>query len=104
LSYLVGQRRREIGIRLAIGATRTSVFTLIVSSGTKTVGVGALVGLVLSVGAGFGLRGLLIGIPPLDPLTYAVVTTLLLAVALVACALPARRAAGLDPAITLRDE
>jgi predicted permease len=104
LSYLVGQRRREIGIRLAIGATRTSVFTLIVSSGTKTVGVGALVGLVLSVGAGFGLRGLLIGIPPLDPLTYAVVTTLLLAVALVACALPGRRAAGLDPAITLRDE
>jgi predicted permease len=104
LSYLVGQRRREIGIRLAIGATRNSVFRLIVLSGAKVVGAGAVVGLVLSVAAGFGLRGMLIGVPPLDPVTYIVVATLLIGVALVACALPARRAAALDPALTLRDE
>ena len=104
LSYLVGQRRREIGIRLAIGATRRSVFRLIVTSGAKVIGAGAVIGLVLSVGAGFGLRGLLIGVQPVDPLTYASVSALLMAVAVLACALPARRAAALDPALTLRDE
>ncbi len=104
LSYLVGQRRREIGIRLAIGATRRNVFTLIVSAGSKVVAIGAAAGLLLSVAAGFGLRGLLIGVTPLDPITYAAVAGLLLGVALVACALPARRAATLDPATTLREE
>jgi predicted permease len=104
LAYLVGQRRREIGIRLAIGATRASVFKLIVTSGAKVVAAGAAIGLLLSVGAGFGLRGLLIGVQPTDPITYAVVTLLLLVVAFLACAIPARRAAVLDPALTLRDE
>jgi predicted permease len=104
LAYLVGQRRREIGIRLAIGATRGSVFKLIVASGAKVVAAGAVIGLVLSVGAGFGLRGLLIGVQPTDPITYAVVTMLLLLVAFLACAIPARRAAVLDPALTLREE
>jgi predicted permease len=104
LAYLVGQRRREIGIRLAIGATRGSVFKLIVASGAKVVAAGALIGLLLSVGAGFGLRGLLIGVEPTDPITYGAVTLLMLVVAFFACAIPARRAAGLDPALTLRDE
>ena len=104
LAYLVGQRRREIGIRLAIGATRGSVFKLIVTSGAKVVAAGAVIGLLLSVGAGFGLRGLLIGVQPTDPITYGVVTMLLLIVAFLACAIPARRAAVLDPALTLRDE
>jgi predicted permease len=104
LAYLVSQRRREIGIRLAVGATRGSVFKLIVVSGAKVVAAGAIIGLVLSVGAGFGLRGLLIGVQPTDPMTYAVVTMLLMVVALLACGIPARRAARLDPALTLRDE
>ena len=104
LAYLVGQRRREIGIRLAIGATRGSVFNLIVASGAKVVAAGAVIGLLLSVGAGFGLRGLLIGVQPTDPITYGVVTILLLVVAFLACAIPARRAAVLDPALTLREE
>lgn len=104
LSYLVGQRRREIGIRLAIGATRSSVFRLIVANGAWVVGAGAAIGLALSVGAGFGLRGLLIGVPPVDPVTYVGVSLLLISVALLACAIPARRAAALDPATTLREE
>jgi predicted lysophospholipase L1 biosynthesis ABC-type transport system permease subunit len=104
LAYLVGQRRREIGIRLAIGATRGSVFKLIVASGAKVVAIGAVAGLLLSVAAGFGLRGLLIGVQPTDPITYVVVTMLLMAVAFLACAIPARRAAGVDPALTLREE
>jgi ABC-type antimicrobial peptide transport system permease subunit len=104
LSYLVGQRRREIGIRLAIGATRADVFALIVSAGTKVVAIGAVAGLVLSVAAGFGLRSLLIGVTPFDPVTYLAVAAMLLGVALFACALPARRAATFDPATTLREE
>jgi putative ABC transport system permease protein len=80
------------------------VFRLVISSGTKTVALGAATGLVLSVAAGTWLRGLLIGVQPLDPLTYVGVTTILVAVALAACALPARRAASVDPAITLRDD
>ena len=104
LAYLVSRRRREIGIRLAVGATRGTVFKLIVVSGAKVVAAGAGIGLVLSVGAGFGLRGLLIGVQPIDPMTYAVVMMLLIVVALLACGIPARRAARLDPALTLRDE
>jgi predicted permease len=102
LAYLVGQRRREIGIRLAIGATRGSVFKLIVASGAKVVTAGAVAGLLLSAAAGFGLRGLLIGVQPTDPITYGAVTLLLMVVAFLA--IPPRRAARLDPALTLRDE
>jgi ABC-type antimicrobial peptide transport system permease subunit len=104
LSYLVGQRRREIGIRLAIGATRESVFRLVVMNGVKVVAIGAIAGLGLSVGAGFGLRGLLIGVRPTDPVTFGAVSLLLMIVAATACAIPARRAATVDPATTLREE
>jgi predicted permease len=104
LSYLVGQRRREIGIRMAIGATRASVFRLVVSNGARLVAAGAVAGFLLSIGVGFGLRGLLIGVEPIDPLTYATVFVLLVGVAIAACALPARRAATLDPLSTLRED
>src|SRR4029079_19698282 len=70
LSYLVGQRRREIAIRLAICATRASVFRLVVSNGAKLVAIGAVAGFVMAVGLGFALRSLLIGIKPTDPITY----------------------------------
>lgn len=104
LSYLVGQRRREIGVRLAIGATRSNVFGLIVTSGARLVGIGAVIGLALSIGVGFSLEGLLIGVRPIDPVTYAAVLALLGCVAMLACVLPARRAAAVDPALTLREE
>ena len=104
LSYLVGQRRREIGIRLAIGATRASVFRLVVANGAKLVAIGATAGFVMAVALGFALRGLLIGVPPTDPVTFAAVFVLMTAVAIAACALPAKRAAALNPVATLRED
>lgn len=104
LSYLVGLRRREIGIRLAVGATRRDVVRLVAGSGARLIGAGLVAGLVLSIGVGLGLQSLLIGIEPLDPITYAGVIGVLLVVAAVACLAPARRAAALDPMTTLREE
>src|SRR5688572_4845669 len=104
LSYLVGLRRREIGIRLAVGATRGDVFRLVAGSGAQLIGVGVVVGLLLSIGVGMGLESLLIGIEPTDPITYAGVIAVLTVVAAAACLVPARRAAALDPAMTLREE
>src|SRR5688572_12357515 len=104
LSYLVGLRRREIGIRLAIGATRSDVFRLIAGSGARLIAWGLVIGLLLSVGVGVGLESLLIGIEPTDPITYAGVIGMLMLVAAAACLVPARRAASLDPAMTLREE
>jgi predicted permease len=103
LSFLVGQRRREIGIRLAVGASRGAVFREVASSGGRLIAIGAVAGCVLSLAVGQALRGLLIGVDPLDPATYGVVLGLLGLIAVLACALPARRASLVDPAITLRD-
>jgi predicted permease len=104
LSYLVGLRRREIGIRLAIGATRGDVFRLVAGNGARLVGAGLVAGLLLSIGVGMGLESLLIGIEPTDPITYAGVIGVLTIVAAAACLIPARRAASLDPATTLRED
>ena len=104
LSYLVGMRRREIGIRLAIGATQGDVFRLIAGNGARLIGSGLAIGLLLSLGVGFGLQSLLIGIKLMDPITYAGVIGILTVVAGTACLLPARRAAALDPIRTLREE
>jgi predicted permease len=104
LSYLVGMRRREIGIRLAVGATRADVFRSVAAGGVTLMAVGVGIGLLLSVGVGMGLRSLLIGISPADPLTYGAVLLVLTAVAAAACLLPARRAAAVDPVATLREQ
>jgi predicted permease len=104
LSYLVGMRRREIGIRLAVGATQGDVFRLIAGSGARLIGAGVIAGLLLSIGVGIGLESLLIGIKPMDPVTYAGVIVALAIVAATACLLPARRAASVDPVTTLREE
>ncbi len=104
ISYAVSQRTREIGVRMALGAQRGDVSGMIVKQGVALAGVGVAIGLFAAVGLSRLMRSLLFEINPLDVPTYAAVAVTLSAVAVVASWLPARRAAGVDPAITLREE
>jgi len=104
LSYMVSQRTREIGVRVAIGASRRDVIALVVGGAARLTAVGLACGLLLAIGAGQLLRSQLLDISPLDPLTFAGVIALLAAVALLAAWLPARRAARVDPIIALQAE
>jgi putative ABC transport system permease protein len=104
LSGSVSERIREIGVRSALGATRGSILGLIVRQGMTLTVIGAGIGLAGAVVASRALETLLFGISRVDAQTYAGVTALLLGVSMVACWLPAWRAARLDPAITLRAE
>jgi len=104
LAQLVSYRRREIGIRMALGARRSDILALMMSMGGRLVLVGVVIGLPASVLASQLLRNQLFGIKPLDPVAYAAVAVLLAMVAIVACYIPARRAAAVDPMIALRHE
>jgi putative ABC transport system permease protein len=104
LSYLVGRRTREIGIRLALGATRGDVMRLIVGHGLALAAAGIAIGLAASWVVTRSLSRLLFGVSPHDPATFAAVAVLLLAVAFIASYLPGRRATRVDPLITLRYE
>jgi putative ABC transport system permease protein len=102
VAYLVGQRTNEIGIRLALGAHTADVLRLVTSDGLRPVVAGLAVGLAAVMAGGRLLGSLLYGVSALDPLTLAAATATLAIVALAACAIPARRAARIDPAIALR--
>jgi predicted permease len=104
VAYGVSQRRREIGIRLALGAAAQVVVRLAVREGMRLVGIGIGVGIVLSVVAGFVARRVLYGLAPLEPVALVGGPLLFLAVALLATWIPARRAAGVDPMVALRAE
>ena len=104
LGYSVSRRTQEIGVRMALGATPAGVLRQVVGEGLRLVGIGGLIGLGAALGLTRLMRNLLFGIGPADALTYAGVALLLLLVALLACALPARRAAKTDPSIALRYE
>jgi hypothetical protein len=104
MAYAVAQRRREIGIRMALGANRRDVLRLILGEGLWLVTLGAALG-----GAGAAAfsrlpRSFLFGLSPFDPIAYAIVALLLMAVAVVACLIPARRATKVDPMVALRAE
>ena len=104
LSYLVGQRLREIGVRLALGASPHEIFRLILGSGLWLTAAGLMVGLGLSFGAVRLMRTLLFEVEPTDPVSMALVVSVLAGAALVASWWPARRAMRVDPASLLRHE
>ena len=104
LAYTVTQRTREIGIRSALGARRPDVIGLVLRQGMKLAGLGILIGLAGAFVLTNCIRSLLFGVAPTDPLTFAVIPVLLAAVALLACWLPARRAARVEPMEALRYE
>jgi len=104
MAYLVAQRTQEIGIRLALGAPRSAVVWLVSSQGLRMALAGVAVGLLGTTLAAPGLTSLLYGISALDPLTLGSASIVLIGVALAACALPARRAARINPMQALRTE
>jgi putative ABC transport system permease protein len=104
LAYLVAQRTREIGIRMALGARAADVVRLVLREGMAPVAVGGVAGMMAAVLATRALRSMLFGVTPLDPVSFAAAPALLTVVALLACYLPARRATRVDPLVALREE
>jgi putative ABC transport system permease protein len=104
IAYSVSQRTHEFGVRMALGAGRREVLGLVVRQGLLLASLGVGLGLAAAAGATRLLSGLLYGVSPTDPVTYASVAALLTAVSLVACLVPARRATRVDPVIALRYE
>jgi putative ABC transport system permease protein len=104
VSYSVARRRNEIGIRMALGAQRSRLLGLVIRQGMAPVVLGLAAGVAVALFLGRAIRGLLFGIQPTDPLTIAGVSVVLLAVGALACLIPARRAAGIDPIAALRFE
>ena len=102
LSFSISRRTREMGIRLALGAEAADVFLLVVRDGMLLVGVGIIIGLAGGVASARSLSSFLYGVPTSDVPTFAVMTTILAAVALVACVIPARRAMRVPPTTALR--
>jgi putative ABC transport system permease protein len=102
LAYLVSQRAKEIGLRLAIGASPSGVVWMFVREGMVLTGVGLTTGLLGALAAGQWMQSLLFGVPPSDPATFAGVACALVVSAALAIYVPARRAAGTDPTETLR--
>lgn len=104
MSYLVRQRTRELGIRIALGAQSATVVRLITRQGMRW----TVIGLVLGLSAAFGiaklLAGFLYGVGPADPIAFGTITLVLAATALAACYIPARRASRIDPLVALRNE
>jgi predicted permease len=103
LAYMVGQRSREIGIRMALGAQRGDILKLFLRKGVALAGGGIVAGLVVSASTASMMASLLYGVRPHDPAVFVIVPLLLFAIAVLASYLPARRATKVDPMIALRD-
>ncbi|HKW19651.1 MAG TPA: ABC transporter permease [Terriglobales bacterium] len=104
MAYSVSRRTREIGVRVALGARSQDVLTMVLGQGLRTVLIGLVIGLAGSFALTRTIRSLLFGVTPTDPLTFCAVVLLLVTVALLACYIPARRAAKIDPIVALRYE
>jgi len=103
VAFGVTQRVREFGIRHALGADSGSILSLVLAEGLRTAGVGIVIGLLGALALTRSLQSLLFGVTAHDPLVFAGVAAVLLAVALAACYVPARRATRVDPMVALRE-
>ncbi len=104
LSTAVRQRTAEIGVRMVFGAPKASIFQLVIGQGLRLTAAGVVLGVLGAFGVTRAMTSMLVGIEPTDPATFASIAVLFVLVAAVACWLPARRAAGLDPSAALREE
>jgi putative ABC transport system permease protein len=104
ISQGVVQRTREIGVRMALGATRGNVLTMILGEGARLAVIGAAIGLLLAFVLTRLMASMLYGVSAHDPLTFVIIPVLLFTVAIIACLIPARRATKVDPMIALRYE
>jgi putative ABC transport system permease protein len=103
MAYSVSRRKREIGLRMALGAEESRVLSLILRQGMQLVSIGVAIGIAASLLVGRALSTLLFGVSPLDPVSLGTASLVLILVALAACYLPARRASRVDPLVALRD-
>jgi len=104
LATVVRQRTAEIGVRMAFGASGPSIFRLVVGQGMKLAALGIAIGLFAAFAVTRVMRSMLVGVSATDPLTFLAITALFIAVAALACWVPARRASRLDPLVALRQE
>ena len=104
IAYLVSQRTREIGIRVALGATPRNILRLMMGHGMKLTLIGVAIGFVGAIAVTRLMRSLLFAVAPVDLMTFGVSSVVLMVVALLACFIPARRATKVDPLVALRYE
>ncbi len=104
MAYAISRRTREIGIRMAIGASQSQVLAIVARRALLLIGSGTLAGLAVALVAGHFLERILYGVQPTDPLTFAIALAMMLGIATLACWIPARRAIRIDPVTALRQE
>ena len=104
LSYVVAERTREIGVRMALGARSGQVLRMVVGQGTRVVGIGVVIGVAVAYLSTHALGGLLFGVAAVDITTFIAMSVFMIAIGLVASYLPARRASSVDPMVSLRGD
>ena len=104
LSYVVAERTREIGLRMALGATANAVRRMVVSQGTRVVVIGVVIGIAVALAATRLLGTLLYGVKPVDPIVFAGMSVMMIAIGVLASYMPARRASSVDPIESLRSD
>ena len=104
IAYTVGQRRREIGIRMAVGADKNAVVRMVIRKGLVLSAYGLAIGFLVSLGFGQIVKSFLIGVPAADPVTFAFSAIVVLGITIAASLVPALRAANVNPIETLRSE